>query len=58
MPFEYLNRVKPGSDELIPGEASIRSPSDVTDTEYFNPDQVTASAVYSLFDSVDSESIG
>jgi hypothetical protein len=41
----------------MPAQASTRSPSEVTDTEYFNPDQSTPSAVYSLLDSVDSESI-
>ena len=41
----------------MPLEASARSPSEVPDTEYFNPDQSTPSAVYSLLDSVDSESI-
>ncbi|MFB6227727.1 MAG: IS4 family transposase [Halobacteriales archaeon] len=39
------------------GISSARSPSEVTDTEYFNPDRSTPSAVYSLLDSVDSESI-
>jgi len=41
----------------MPVQASARSPSEVTDTEYFSPDQSTPSAVYSLLDSVDSESI-
>lgn len=41
----------------MPSQASVRPSSDVTDTEYFNPDQSTSSAVYSLLDSVDSESI-
>lgn len=41
----------------MPAQASARSPSEVTDTEYFSPNQSTPSAVYSLLDSVDSESI-
>ena len=41
----------------MPSQASARSPSEVTDTEYFSPSQSTPSAVYSLLDSVDSESI-
>ncbi len=49
--------MEPGSDDLMPVDPSVRSSPDVTDTEYFNPEQSTASAVYSLFDSVDSESI-
>lgn len=42
--------MKPGSGDLMPSQASVRPPSDVTDTEYFSPDQSTASAVYSLLD--------
>ena len=41
----------------MPTQASVRPPSDVTDTNYFSPDQSTAGAVYSLLGSVDSESI-
>jgi len=41
----------------MPVQALARSPSDVTDTEYFSPDRSTPNAVYSLLDSVDSESI-
>jgi hypothetical protein len=41
----------------MPTQASARSPSEVTDTEYFSPNQSTPNAVYSLLDSVDSESI-
>jgi len=49
--------VETDSDDLMPSQASVRSPADVTGPEYFSPDQSTASAVYSLLDSVDSESI-
>jgi hypothetical protein len=41
----------------MPLEASTRSSSGETHAEYFSPDTPTASAVYSLLDSVDSESI-